>query len=245
MKLKELQASFLAMCFDGQAPRDLSGLADPSEAKRLLLYRDMVRWRFPQLASEVFPRTKERLGAPQFSAYVDRWTTEARPRSRFFRDLPLEIADFMLADPELPRLVRDGLALERARWWANIAPDAAADGASGAGDVQPFSLERIPVPSPSLTLLSTEHAVHLGGDDGAKVMHFAVYRKPDLEVTTRWSTPTLYALLEGWRRSDRAAIEVVRAVLAAEGRAPDAAFVEEMTGFLSTLLEEGALVGSR
>ncbi len=242
MKLKELQASFLAMCFDGAAPTDLSALADPSEARRLLLYRDMVRWRFPQIATEVFPRTKVRLGAPQFSAYVDRWTSEVRPRSRFFRDLPLEIADFMLADPELSPLVRDGLRLERARWWATIAPDVSFDGEAAP---EAFSLEAIPVPSPTLTLLSTEHAVHLGGDDGDKAMHFAVYRKPDLEVTTRWSTPTLYALLEGWSRSDRPAIEVVRAVLAAEGRAPDASFVEEMTGFLATLLEEGALLGSR
>ncbi len=242
MKLKELQASFLAMCFDDAAPTDLSALADPSEARRLLLYRDMVRWRFPQIANEVFPRTKVRLGAPQFSAYVDRWTSEVRPRSRFFRDLPLEIADFMLADPELPRLVRDGLALERARWWATIAPDVSFDGEAAP---EAFSLEAIPIPSPTLTLLSTEHAVHLGGDDGKKAMHFAVYRKPDLEVTTRWSTPTLYALLEGWSRSDRPAIEVVRSVLAAEGRSPDASFVEEMTGFLATLLEEGALLGSR
>lgn len=236
MTLARTQERFVAMCLDRE-PGDVSGLAMESERARLLLYRDMVRWRFHQICGEVLPRTRSALGEDAFRARVDAWITDVRPRSRFFRDLPLLFAADALARGELPPLARDLLRLERARWHASIAEDGAAP--------RPFALDAIPVPSPSLSVLEVDHAVQLGGGDVPGRTLLAVYRRPDLEVETRWSSPTLHALLAGWARGDRPAIDTVREVLASEGRPPTPAFVEEMSAFLAELVERGALLGSR
>ena len=242
MRLAELEQRFLSMCLSQEVPSELGALASEAEQKRLLLYRDMVRWRFHHLAGDVLTRSKAAMGAEAFDAAIDRWIASPGPRSRFFRDLPLEIADHLLAEPVSP-LVADVLRLERARWSANIAPDASET-------VVPFALEAVPVPSPSLVIFEADHAVHAAalqgpGDQRPQRMHYAVYRKPDLSVTTRWSSATLAALLRGWAEGKVPAIETVRAVLAAEGREPTSAFVEEMTTYLAALLEDGALLGSR
>jgi hypothetical protein len=233
--LAQTQRAFVALCLD-QAPGNLAELAAEDEAARLLLYRDMVRWRFHQIAGEVLPRSKSLAGLA-FAPLVDRWISEARPRSRFFRDLPLAFADFALAQGALEPLVRDVLVLERARWHAAIAPDGEAP--------RPFELTAVPVPAPSLTTFVVDHAVQVSGGDEPKRVHLAVYRRPDLEIETRWSSPTLHALLSGWAVGDRPAIDVVRSVLAAEGREPTPTFVEEMSGFLAELIERGAILGSR
>ena len=52
-------------------------------------------------------------------------------------------------------------------------------------------------------------------------------------------------LVREWHRGDAPAIEGVRRVLAEEGRAADAAFVDRMTTLLAALLEGGAILGSR
>lgn len=239
MKLAELEQRFVSLCLSPEAPDAdvLSTLASEAEQKRLALYRDMVRWRFHHLAGDVLARTKKELGEPAFVAAIDRWIAAPGPRSRFFRDLPLEMADFLLAQSP-STFARDLLVLERARWVANIAPDSDVP-------VVPFALEAIPVASPSLVIFDADHAVHAAGDGSAQRMHYAVYRKPDLTVTTRWSSATLQALLRGWAEGKVPAIDTVRAVLAAEGREPSSAFVEEMTTYLAALLEDGALLGSR
>lgn len=234
MKLAETQAAFLEMCLAEQA--DVSSLAADGERARLLLYRDMVRWRFHQICGEVLPRTKSALGEGAFRDAVDHWVSNGRPRSRFFRDLPMLFADHLLAR-DLPALARDLLRLERARWHANIALDGSAP--------QPFALEAIPVPSPSLSVFETDHAVQIGGGDAPGRTRLAVYRRLDLEIETRWSSPTMHALIVGWAAGDRPAIDTVRAVLAAEGREPTPAFVEEMSALLSELVERGAILGSR
>jgi hypothetical protein len=234
--LAEVQARFLGICLD-RDPGDVTAFAMESERARVLLYRDMVRWRFHQIARDVLPRTRAAVGEARFEALVDAWIGDRRPRSRFFRELPLELSEHALEGGALPPLARDLLLLERARWRATIAQDGAAPAA--------FSLEAIPVPAPSLSVFEVEHAVQLGGGDAPGRTLLAVYRRPDLEVETRWSTPTLHALLSGWALGQRPAIETVREVLAAEGRTPTPAFVDEMSAFLAELIERGAILGSR
>lgn len=236
MKLGEIESGVIAMCLS-PAPPEATPLASEAEQKRILIYRGMVRHRFHELTQNVHVRTRARMGDEALADAVDRWMAERGPRSRFFRDVAVEVADFML-EGELDPLARDLLQLERARWIAGIAPD-------GAPAPQPFTLEAICVTAPSLVLFRSEHAVHLGGEDRPQVTHYAVYRKPDLDLTTRWFNPTLAALLAGWAEGARPAIDVVRAVLADEKREATPAFVQEMTSFLATLIEEGAILGSR
>jgi hypothetical protein len=230
--LARLEARWIGACFARDA-----GLVARAEEPRLQLYREMVRGRIQQLCAEVLPRTRAALGAGVFEELVAAWLAEVGPRSRFFRDLPVLLAEHLLAQGQLLPLPRDLLALERARWHAQVAPDA--------GPARPFALDAIPVPHPSLSVFEADHAVQFGGDEVPRRTLLAVYRRPDLEVEVRWSTPTLHALLARWARSEEPAIDSVRAVLAAEGRAPTPDFVEEMSTFLAELLERGALIGSR
>jgi hypothetical protein len=236
VKLSEIESGVIAMCLAPAAPEH-TALASEAEQKRILIYRNMVRHRFHELAGNVYLRTKVQMGDGALALAVDRWMAERGPRSRFFRDMAVEIGDFML-EGELDPLARDLLQLERARWMAGIAldPEPAP---------LPFSLESICVTAPSLVTFRSAHAVHVGGEDRPLVTHYAVYRKPDLDLTTRWFNPTLAHLLSGWAEGERPAIEVVRSVLAQEAREASPAFVQEMTSFLATLIEEGAIVGSR
>lgn|GEM_PF-2681945 len=236
MKLADVESGVIAMCLSPAAPA-VSALASEAEQKRILIYRNMVRFRFQELAGNMYLRTKARMGQDALHAAVDRWMAERGPRSRFFRDMAVEIGDFML-EGELDPLARDLLQLERARWIAGIAVD-------GEPAPKPFALESICVTAPSLVLFRSAHAVHLGGDDRPVATHYAVYRKPDLDLTTRWFNPTLARLLSGWAEGERPAIEVVRGVLAEEAREASPTFVQEMTSFLATLIEEGAILGSR
>jgi hypothetical protein len=234
-ELAHLEARWIGACFASEPVPP--GLVAPAEESRLRLYRDMVRGRVLQLCAEVLPRTRTSLGPALFAELVGAWLAEVGPRSRFFRDLPELFAAHLLAQGGLPPLARDLLRLERARWRATIAPDAA--------PVRPFALDAIPAPHPSLSVFEADHAVQAGGGDAPHRTLLAVYRRPDLEVEVRWSAPTFHALLARWARSEELAIDSVRAVLAAEGRAPTPAFVDEMSAFLAELLERGALVGSR
>jgi hypothetical protein len=233
--LAQLEARWLRACLERDA--ESARLVAPAEAPRLRLYREMVRGRIEQLCADVLPRTRAALGAEDFEARVGAWLADVGPRSRFFRDLPGLLAEHLLAEGRLPPLPRDLLMLERARWHATIAPDAA--------PARPFALDAIPAPHPSLSVFEADHAVQFGGGDAPRRTLLAVYRRPDLEVEVRWSAPTFHGLLARWSRSEEPAIDSVRAVLAAEGRAPTPAFVDEMSSFLAELLERGALIGSR
>ncbi|UJR86180.1 putative DNA-binding domain-containing protein [Sandaracinus amylolyticus] len=237
MTVAELQRAMQRVCFDrAPSPEDLALLG----SERALLYRDLVRSRLRELVSKVLPKTEAAIGRARTSALFDGFLAEAPPRSRFFREVIPDFVSFALLRIEGPAHARDVLALESTRWelaWrAGETPD----------EIVEFDLEKTPVPHPTLRVLALGHAVHRDVDPPpAGAFFVSVHRRPDHVVETRTLDATSFALVRAWARGDRPAIDGVREVLAAEGRAPDAAFVEKMSALLTALLEAGALLGSR
>ena len=241
-ELDTVQSAMLRVLFSARADEaDVTSLAAPGERERVLLYRELARSRIRELMASALPRTSAAL--PDLPGRVERWLAIAPPGSRFFRDLPLTFAAHLLdalaerAD-DTPAYVPDLVRLESARWHAMIAVEST-------DAVVEFDLEKVPVPSATLTVLAPTWSVHLGGEPKPGRFYVSVYRRPDHIIETRWTDRVLGLLVEGWARAERPAIETVREALAAEALAPDHTFVDRMGEHLSTLLEGGALRGSR
>lgn len=245
-ELSTLEEAMLRVLFHEEpAGADLVALTPDAGAERarLLLYRELARHRLCDVVRLALPRTIAAL--PSAQGHLDAWLAAEVPRSRFFRDVPLAFGAWLLVDLEnaharrtAPAYTADLARLEAARWRAMIAVEDDAP-------VVPFDLEKVPAPSATLTVLSPTWSVHLDGDPEPGRYFVSVYRRPDHVVETRWTERVPGLLLEAWARGGRSAIDAVRSVLAAEGRSADHAFVERMSELLTTLLERGALRGSR
>jgi hypothetical protein len=235
MSLAELQDATMRVLFDeAPAAGDLALLADP----RLEVYRELARSRIVELLESALPLTMTALGDARRGTMTS-WLAAGAPASRFFRDLPLAFADFVLSAPPIgtPAHFADAVRLDRARWYAMIAEE-------DTSPVVDFDLERRPAPSTTLTVLAPTWSVHREGSPETGSFHVSVYRRPDHVVETRWTERVPGLLLATWARSEVSAIESVRAVLAAEGLAADHDFVERLSELVTTLLERGALRGS-
>ncbi len=213
-------------------------------AGRFGLYRELVRSRLRDLVATAYPRTTRALGREAMDRLAERHVSEAPLASRFFREHAESFgawaADALARAPIGPPWSRDLLRLEAAQWPTNYRP------APRPERCVAFDLELVPIPSPTLRLLETEWNVHRSGDEEPTrgTFRLAVYRRPDHRVETRWMEPIWASLLADMARAERPAIDSVRVVLAAEGRAADGAFVDELTTFLALLVDNGALLGS-
>lgn len=242
---RELLAAFQRVCIGPEVdPGDVALLETSVTGRaRFELYRELVRVRLRDLVQSAFPRTTIAVGPERMRALADQHVTLAPPPSRFFREHASAFAEWalpVLAVAPDPAFVVDLLRLEAAQWQANFRMD------PRPADLVPFDLEAIALPSATLRTLSTAFSVHQPHEAPiASAVRLAVYRRPDHRVETRWMEPIWADLLEALVASDRPAIDCVRRVLAAHQRAADAAFVDEMTTFLSLLVEGGALLGSR
>lgn len=236
MSLADLQDATMRVLFDAAPSKaDLEALADP----RVRVYRELARNRIVELVEAALPRTMAALGTSHREP-IAAWLATAPPASRFFRDLPLAFADFLLGTQPVaaPPFTADLCRLERARWHAMIAEE-------DTSPVIDFDLEKRPAPSATLTVLTPAWSVHREGTPEPGTFHVSVHRRPDHVVETRWTDRTAGLLVAGWARADVSAIETVRAVLAADGKAADHSFVESMSELATALLERGALRGSR
>jgi hypothetical protein len=244
-RIAEMQRAMARVCFDRTpSERDLEALG----MERARLYRDMVRSRLRELVSVALPWTERTIGRAETSALFASFLEDAPPRSRYFREVVPAFVAFVL--PRLqgsmyPAHAGDVAALEGARWelgWRS---------GEVTGPIEDLSLEKVPVPHPTLRVLSLGHAVHRA-DASAAIdappageFFVSVHRRPDHRVETRTLDATGARLVRAWARADRPAIDAVRMVLAEEAREADAAFVESMGALLAALSESGALLGSR
>lgn len=236
--------AFARVLFDRQpSRRDLALLGGRAERgpDRFLLYRDLVRSRLRDLVATALPRTTAALGRARMDAIVDERLSTAPPRTRFFREVVLELVPERapgFASDELPHadeLARLELAQWRALWEAHELP----------ATVE-FDFAKIPVVHPGMIRLTLGWSVHrpeLPLERGC--FHVAVYRRRDHVVETRWMSEPLAAILDAWRRAESSAIDGVRSGLASVGREPTSALVDEMSGMLAELLERGGVLGSR
>lgn len=228
------------LCFDAAPSED--DLALLGSRERWLLYRTMVRSRFTKVARTAFPRTHAAMGDGAFEAIVDAWLAEGGPRTRYFWQVPLAIADF--AAPRLPAapahladLFRYEVLCWRVRQMPAEDPEAA-----------PFAFERPPVVTPTLELAAFGHPVHLlepGAAEREEPVQLCVYRTPKHGAEALRLTPIAFALLEDWRAGERTVADSVRRVTAARGTAIDQGFVEKLGTLVADLIERGVLLGAK
>lgn len=246
--IAELQRAMARACFDREpSSRDVELVG--REGARL--YRDMVRTRLRELISVALPWTERTIGAAGTSQLFSDFLAESPPRSRFFRDVVPAFVTFLLPRLEAPAWrehARDVALLEGTRFELGFRH---ADINESPLEI---ALDGIPVPHPTLRVLTLGSAVHQMSTEAqadptyvpAKGRFFvSVHRRPDHRIETRTLDETGARLVRAWMRSDRTVIESVRDVLAEERREADAAFVDQMGGLLAALVEAGAFLGSR
>ena len=242
--MSELLSAMQRMCVGAEIDHSDLARLEGDAHERILIYRELVRSRLCDLATAAYPRTTRAIGASAMLSLADAHISDARLDTRFFREHAEAFGawaiDVLARRPPAPEWVLDLLRLEAAQWPANYRPNVAR------ADAVRFDLERVPIPSPTLTLLTTEWSVHTSGDAEPErgTFQLAVYRRPDHQVETRWMAPIWFTLLTRIARGDEPAIDSVRATLSAHERVADAAFVDEMTTFLAALVDNGAILGS-
>ena len=154
-------------------------------AKRLLVYRRLVRGGVASAIRTQMPRAAARLG-DRFDRLVDAFFEARAPRSRYLRDVPFEFLDFaspaIARDAAVPAFVLELARHELSVYASGSAPDAPPGARRGAGDL---ALDRGAVFDPSVRLARYAFAVHELSED------------PDARDTPRSADTRLLAYRDG------------------------------------------------
>lgn len=226
-------------------PADLSLLGDN---RVWLVYRGMVRRRLHAEVGRVFSRTRAAIGEDAFDACFEAVLEREPPTTRFFYGVPLWFArsaePMLREDAALPPHAVDLLRYEAARWEV-------AD-LDGRPQVTPkeFAFDAVAVLSPSMRLLTVDHAVHHkpagDGSYAPGVHHLLLHRASDDAPVKTWSVNAVTRdLLAQLQATPIAVTEAVAAVASKRGVAVDGPFVEGLCTVLADFIERGVVLGSR
>lgn len=236
-------ASFLAE--GGLDAADAEQLA-AAGARRLLVYRRLVRGSLERAIRQEIPRTAARL-EEAFTAWVGRFVDEEAPRSHYLRDVAFEMvawaAPRWAADPEVPAYLADLARHELTAIEVGAAPDG--PGPSGA-DVE---LDRPVRFHPSARLHRYDHAIHLLlADEGARDVPERVptallaYRDAEHDVRYLALTPLAAAILERLLRGETLRAAMVGGTTAL-AHPLDGAVLASSAAVLTDLSERGVMLG--
>lgn len=230
------------VCFDEEASeQDLAALGSP---ERWLVYRDLVRTRLSSIVEAALPRTRSAVGSDAFGAMVARWLATGGPRTRYFRHVPNELADFAIPvwqDTEAP-WVADLARYEIASWSVRHA------GPNREADAE-LSFDRYPVVATAVMLLRLDHPVHEaptpqdGYDTGTVIL--CLHRNEHHRAVTQTLNPLAADLLEAWQRGDETITDSVHRIAAAHGTEIGPAFVDKLSTLITTFVTQGILMGGR
>ena len=233
------------------------GVVSPDEeamasvgARRLLVYRSLVRGGLESVTRAFVPRTLARLGETGFEQSVRQWLHHAPPRSRYLRDVPREFVQWAEAawgkDPGVPDYLIDLARLEI----IENEIDAAYDPPPPAGMSTSLVLDRPLVWNGAVHIAHFGHAVQALPTDeddrtepAAEATRLLVYRDDEDEVRTL----TLSALAaEVLRRlvDEGATVQAaIESGTAAAGEAMDETVLGRIAALLADLAERGVLRG--
>jgi hypothetical protein len=231
----------------GLDPADAAATASFG-AKRLLVYRRLIRGGIAQAARTQMPRFAARLGE-RFDALVDAFVAEAPPRSHYLRDVPFDLLAFaeprLARDPQVPAFLVELGRHELSAYAAGSAPDAEA-----AVAVE-IVLERGVVFDPSARLARYEHAVHeLESDPAARDVPrrapTALFLHRDREDEVRYLTLTPFAAAVVERLLAGAALgDAVKAGAETAAVPLDDQALAGVGALLEDLRAKGALLGGK
>lgn len=247
MALVDLERRVLGLCF-GPEPSQAE-LSELGDARIWGIYRELVRGRLRDAHERAFRRSYALLGRETFDAMVAAHFANDPPRSRFFHDVPAELArsgvTFLRARAELPAHAADLLAYEAALWSVSDLPDLPPDG------LLEVSFERIPVLTPALRLLALQHAVHEKPESGsaavaARATHLCIHRRPQDKRSRTWViNGVTHDLLARCALSSESLADAVKHVCIARKLVIDDAFLDGLSTVLATAIERGVLLGCR
>jgi hypothetical protein len=239
--LAENQAAFTNVCFAREpSEADLETLGALRD--RWLLYRGMVRVRLARMIESGIPKSVAAMGKARFDDAFARWLDEARPASRYIREIVGEFVAFALPRIESdPPWLTDLMRYEIARWEVGFADVKLPE----AGE---FSFDKIAVVNPTLRLLPVAFRVDQKPDENgyrAEAKTICIFRTAGDRVTT-WSLGDRGAAwLSALTRSERPVTDTIKDVAKERGETIDAKYVESLGGTLAKFLEASILLGVR
>mgnify|MGYP001812282312 CR=1 FL=1 len=175
---------------------------------------------------------------------IDEWLSTGGPRTRFFRYVPKELADFAIpiwqdaAEPWLADLAR----YEIASWCVRHAPPDQAPEAELAFDARPLV-------GTAVELLRLDHPVHETPTPkegyARKPVALCISRDEAHRAVPRVLNPLAANLLEAWLRGEETVAESVERVAGLHGTEIGPAFIEKLSALMADFLTEGILLGRR
>ncbi len=230
------------VCFDREASEaDLTLLGSK---QRWLVYRDLVRSRLIGVVEAALPRTKAALEMTSFDRIIDEWLSAGGPQTRYFRQVPNELAEFAIpvlqetAEPWVADLAR----YEMARWTVRHAPP----NPEPTGE---FTFETRPVVATALTVLRLDHQVHETPTPTRGYPHFPVvlciHRNREHRAVPQTLNPLAADLLEAWQRGEETVADSVHRVAKEHGTEIGPAFVDKLSTLMAGFVEQGILIGGR
>ncbi len=228
------------VCFDSEpSEADLELLGS---RQRWLVYRDLVRSRLVSVIEAALPRTKAALGDDGWSRIIDEWLSTGGPKTRYFRHVPNELADFAIpiwrsgAEPWLADLA----LYEITSWRVRHAP-------SDPIPSSDFAFDRRPVVGSAVVILRLDHPVHEARTEGGRYERgpviLCVYRNVEHRPVPQILNPLAADLLQAWQESEETVTESVQRVAAAHDVAIGQAFIEKLSTLITSFLEQGILIG--
>ena len=230
------------VCFD----------AEPNEAdlellgsrERWLVYRSLVRTRLVGVIEAALPRTKAANGHESLGRIIDEWLSTGGPRTRYFRNVPNELADFAIpmwrdtAEPWIADLAR----YEITSWSVRHAPPNRVSDAA-------FSFELRPVVATAVAVLRLDHRVNEtptpeNGYERDPVI-LCIYRNQEHRASRLVLNPLAADLLEAWQRGDETVSESVHRVAANHDTQISPAFIEKLSTLITTFIHQGILLGGQ
>lgn len=214
-------------------------------AKRILLYRKLVRNGLRSAIRKLIPRTAARLG-PSFDVWVELYCDDEMPRSHYLRDVATEFVDWVLpkwaTDETIPRYLSDLARLELFEFHIAISMSEKREVYG-----QELALDKSVVFDASVRMAHFDYAVQRLDEDETdreipdeESTRLLGYRDADYEVhyleLNTFAADILERLLAGKKFGE--------AVVEAFGGVPPASALETIARMLADLAERKVLLGA-
>ncbi len=231
--LSEQLKAMQRVCFAAEpSETDLARLGSP---ERWLVYRELVRNRLQHVSGVALSRTKAAVGDDAFAAAFADWLAGGGPRTRYVREVPLELADHAIriwAQAE-PPWVAELARFEAAEWRVRHAPPIPPT-------TDEFAFDRRPHLKTALEVLRLAYPVHRAPTPGAgydrEPTLLGVYRDENHRPKAKVLNPLAADLLEAWKRSNETVTESVQRVAAAHRTDITPAFIEKLSTLIADFL---------
>lgn len=170
-------------------------IPDHVDEKRMAVYREGVYINIFESASICFPVCQETVGAKDWNATIRRFVATHHASSPIFREIPLELVNFLECDPKTPDYIKQLAHYE----WVELAVGALQTKAPALSKETDL-LNKTPILTPAHMLLQYDYPVQKISPqfkpNQVEETHLLVFRNESYEVHFVELNPTTYLLLQ-------------------------------------------------